>query len=321
MSADSEGAIPSEALRESEADGAASAPPGSIISWLIDWSLRNRFLVACGTLLIIAWGIWAVRHPPVDAIPDLSENQVLVFADWSGRSPQEAEHQVTYPLSTNLQGLTGVKEVRASSMFGFSLLTVVFDDKVDNYFARTRVLERPAFCKRCFPTVSRRSLDPTPPGWAGFPVLSQSDPVKSSGTGRMRPRWFDLGAALAAGFLSPLPACCRRRRGRGRQHGGCGRQYQVAVDSGKMRQADVNLREVMDALASSNINVGGKVIERTGWNSSSAALGWSIALTTSSVSWCALKTDFRSIWKTLLRFRLEGFSQRGPGRGRSRGGW
>jgi AcrB/AcrD/AcrF family len=97
LSADSEGAIPSEALRESEADGAASAPPGSLISWLIDWSLRNRFLVACGTLLIIAWGIWAVRHTPVDAIPDLSENQVIVFADWSGRSPQEVEDQVTYP--------------------------------------------------------------------------------------------------------------------------------------------------------------------------------------------------------------------------------
>jgi copper/silver efflux system protein len=83
-----------------------------------------------------------VRHTPVDAIPDLSENQVIVFADWSGRSPQEVEDQVTYPLSTNLQGLTGVKEVRAASMFGFSLLTVVFDDSLDNYFARTRVLER-----------------------------------------------------------------------------------------------------------------------------------------------------------------------------------
>ena len=91
-----------------------AAPPGSVISWLIDWSLRNRFLVACGTLLIVAWGIWAVRHTPVDAIPDLSENQVIVFADWSGRSPQEVEDQVTYPLSTNLQGLAGVKEVRAS---------------------------------------------------------------------------------------------------------------------------------------------------------------------------------------------------------------
>jgi Cu(I)/Ag(I) efflux system membrane protein CusA/SilA len=77
-----------------------------------------------------------VRHTPVDAISDLSENQVIVFADWSGRSPQEVEDQVTYPLSTNLQGLATVKEVRASSMFGFSLLTVVFEDNIDNYFAR-----------------------------------------------------------------------------------------------------------------------------------------------------------------------------------------
>ena len=189
MSADSEGAIPSEALRESEVDGAASAPPGSLISWLIDWSLRNRFLVACGTLLIIAWGIWAVRHTPVDAIPDLSENQVIVFADWAGRSPQEVEDQVTYPLSTNLQGLAGVKEVRATSMFGFSLLTVIFDDKIDNYFARTRVLERLNFLQRCCPPVSRRSSDPTPPGSAGFTsTISKPIRLRAPEPARMRPR-------------------------------------------------------------------------------------------------------------------------------------
>ena len=78
----------------------------------------------------------------MDAIPDLSENQVIVFADWAGRSPQEVEDQVTYPLSVNLQGLAGVKSVRAISMFGFSLITVIFHDDIDNYFARTRVLER-----------------------------------------------------------------------------------------------------------------------------------------------------------------------------------
>ena len=195
MSADSEGAIPSEALRESEVDGAASAPPGSLISWLIDWSLRNRFLVACGTLLIIAWGIWAVRHTPVDAIPDLSENQVIVFADWSGRSPQEVEDQVTYPLSTNLQGLAGVKEVRASSIFGFSLLTVVFDDKIDNYFARTRVLERLSFLQTLLPEGVTPQLGPdaTGLGWV-YQYYLKADPVKSSGTGPdPASGGFDLG--------------------------------------------------------------------------------------------------------------------------------
>ena len=98
-----------------------------MIPWLIAWSLRNRFLVACGVLVIIAVGLFELRRAPVDAIPDLSENQVIVFADWPGRSPQEVEDQITYPLSVNLQGLAGVKTVRANSMFGFSLLTVIFE--------------------------------------------------------------------------------------------------------------------------------------------------------------------------------------------------
>src|SRR4028119_469138 len=101
-----------------------------MISRLIEWSLRNRFLVSCATLFLVAFGVRAVFTTPVDAIPDLSENQVIVFADWPGRSPQEVEDQVTYPLSVNLQGLTGVQTVRANSMFGFSLVTVIFDDEV-----------------------------------------------------------------------------------------------------------------------------------------------------------------------------------------------
>src|SRR6266704_172924 len=113
-----------------------------MINRLIEWSLRNRFMVVCGVLFVIGWGIRSVYRTPVDAIPDLSENQVLVFADWTGRSPQEVEDQVTYPLSVNLQGLAGVRTVRASSMFGFTLITVIFEDRIDNYFARSRVLER-----------------------------------------------------------------------------------------------------------------------------------------------------------------------------------
>ena len=85
-----------------------------MIHAIIQWSLRNRFLVACGVLIIIGWGVRAIYTTPVDAIPDLSENQVLVFADWAGRSPQEVEDQVTYPLSVNLQGLAGVNWARAA---------------------------------------------------------------------------------------------------------------------------------------------------------------------------------------------------------------
>ena len=242
-------------------------PPGSLISWLIDWSLRNRFLVACGTLLIIAWGIWAVRHTPVDAIPDLSENQVIVFADWSGRSPQEVEDQITYPLSTNLQGLAGVKEVRASSMFGFSLLTVVFEDNVDNYFARTRVLERLSFLQTLLPEGVTPQLGPdaTGLGWV-FQYYLKVDPSKVAGTGPdAASGGFDLGTLRSLqDFFIRYQLAAVEGVAEVASIGGFLRQYQVAVDSGKMRQAGVNLREVMDALAGSNINVGGKVIEENG---------------------------------------------------------
>jgi copper/silver efflux system protein len=113
-----------------------------MIDRLIEISLRNRFLVVTLWIGIAAWGLWAMLHAPIDAIPDLSDNQVIVFTDWSGRSPQEVEDQITYPLTVNLQGLPGVKVVRSSSAFGFSMIFVIFEDDVDLYFARTRVLER-----------------------------------------------------------------------------------------------------------------------------------------------------------------------------------
>ena len=244
MSADDQGTISSGAYNENTGAGAKPVPPGSLISWLIDWSLRNRFLVACGTLLIIAWGIWAVRHTPVDAIPDLSENQVIVFADWSGRSPQEVEDQVTYPLSTNLQGLAAVKEVRASSMFGFSLLTVVFEDKIDNYFARTRVLERLSFLQTLLPEGVTPQLGPdaTGLGWV-FQYYLKVDPSKSSGTGDpdAASGGFDLGTLRSLqDFFIRYQLASVEGVAEVASIGGFVRQYQVAVDSGKMRQAGVN---------------------------------------------------------------------------------
>src|SRR5262252_542565 len=113
-----------------------------MIHWLIKMSLRNRGLIIVLYLGLALWGYWALLHTPIDAIPDLSENQVIVFTDWTGRSPQEVEDQVTYPLTTSLQGLPGVRVVRSSSAFGFSMIFVIFEDNVDLYFARTRVLER-----------------------------------------------------------------------------------------------------------------------------------------------------------------------------------
>ena len=138
-----------------------------MINRIIEWSLRNRFIVFCSVAILIGLGVRAVYRTPVDAIPDLSENQVVVFADWPGRSPQEVEDQVTYPLSVNLQGLAGVKTVRASSMFGFSLVTIIFGDNIDNSFARSRVLERLNYLGEGLPAGVQPKLGPdaTGLGW------------------------------------------------------------------------------------------------------------------------------------------------------------
>src|ERR1700686_2842477 len=113
-----------------------------MIEQLIEYCIRNRFLVLIVAAGLAMAGVYAVLNTPVDAGPDLSENQVIVFTDWMGRSPREIEDQVTYPLSLKLQGLAGVKPLRSSSEFNFSMTTIIFEDGVDYYFARQRVLEK-----------------------------------------------------------------------------------------------------------------------------------------------------------------------------------
>src|SRR5436305_7314331 len=113
-----------------------------MIEKLIEASIRNRWLVMALTAALTVLAIYAVLDTPVDAIPDLSENQVIVFTDWMGRSPKEIEDQVTYPLSLKLQGLAGVKAVRSTSEFNYSMITIIFEDQVGFYFARERVLEK-----------------------------------------------------------------------------------------------------------------------------------------------------------------------------------
>src|SRR5207253_6666471 len=110
------------------------------------------FLVLIVAAALAVWGIYAVLHTPVDAIPDLSENQVIVFTDWMGRSPKEIQDQVTYPLSLKLQGLAGVKAIRSSSEFNFSMITIIFEENVDFYFARQRVTEKLAEASTYLPS-------------------------------------------------------------------------------------------------------------------------------------------------------------------------
>src|SRR5213075_2912062 len=113
-----------------------------MIEKLIELSIRNRFLVLIIAAALTVAGVYATLNTPMDAIPDLGENQVIVFADWMGRSPREIEDQVTYPLSRKLQGLAGVKAVRSSSEFNFSMITLIFEDNIYFYFARQRVTEK-----------------------------------------------------------------------------------------------------------------------------------------------------------------------------------
>jgi len=113
-----------------------------MVEKLIELSLKNRFLVLLIVTVLFGWGIYSMQQNPIDAIPDLSENQVIVFTEWMGRSPQLIEDQITYPLVSNFQGIPKVKNIRGSSMFGMSFVYIIFEDNVDIYWARTRVLER-----------------------------------------------------------------------------------------------------------------------------------------------------------------------------------
>ena len=231
-----------------------------MIERIIEWSLKNRFLVACGTLLLVALGIRAVFLTPVDAIPDLTENQVLVYADWAGRSPQEVEDQVTYPLTTGLQGLSGVKEVRATSMFGFSLSTIIFEEGVDTYFARTRVLERLNFLQSAMPTGVTPQLGPDASGlgWV-YQYYLHVDPEKAENGGydlaklRSVQDWYIRYQLASVQGVAEVASI-----------GGFVKQYQIELSSTKMRAANVTMMEVMTAVQNANLNVGGKVVEENG---------------------------------------------------------
>ena len=231
-----------------------------MIERIIEWSLRNRFLVACGVLMLVVLGIRAVSTTPVDAIPDLTENQVLVYAEWMGRSPQEVEDQVTYPLTTGLQGLSGVKDVRATSMFGFSLITIIFKDGVDQYFARARVLERLNYLQGGMPEGVKPQLGPdaTGLGWV-YQYYLDVNPALAPGGGydlarlRSLQDWnirYQLASVEGVAEVASI--------------GGFVKQYQIELSSTKMRAAGVTMMDVLTAVQNANLNVGGKVVEENG---------------------------------------------------------
>ncbi len=226
-----------------------------MINRVITWSLHHRLLVLSAFVALCAWGAAALRTVPVDAIPDLSENQVIVYADWPGRSPQEVEDQITFRLSGSLQGLAGVKTVRATSMFGFSFLTVIFGDNVENYFARTRVLERLNSLGELLPSgvVARLGPDATGLGWVYQYYLNDKSGVQDLGALRTLQDNFVRYQLAAVPGVAEVAGI-----------GGFVRQYQIEISSLKLKQFNATLGDVMDAVAASNRNVGGKTLEENG---------------------------------------------------------
>ena len=220
-----------------------------MINRMIEFSMRNRWLILIAYAALAVAGYWAMLRTPIDAIPDLSENQVIVFSDWPGRSPQEVEDQITYPLTVNLQGLPGVKTVRSSSAFGFSMVNVIFNDDVDIYFARTRILERLNLAGGFLPAGVVPVMGPDATGVGQVFWYTLEGPY-DSGTLHSIQDWYvkyQLNSVPGVAEVASI--------------GGFIRQYQIDLDPVKLRAFNVSLRDVLGAVQQSNSNVGAKVME------------------------------------------------------------
>jgi copper/silver efflux system protein len=224
-----------------------------MIDRIIELSLRNKFLVVVLWIGIAGWGLWAMLRAPIDAIPDLSDNQVIVFTDWSGRSPQEVEDQVTYPLTVNLQGLPGIKVVRSSSAFGFSMIFAIFNDDVDLYFARTRVLERLNLVSKQLPAGVVPTLGPDATGVGHVFWYTVEGGGLSLRDLRSLQDWYVRYQLNSVPGVAEVASV-----------GGTVQQYQIDVDPNRLRSYGVPLSTVMRAVIASNSNVGGNVISENG---------------------------------------------------------
>jgi Cu(I)/Ag(I) efflux system membrane protein CusA/SilA len=234
-----------------------------MIEGLIEWSIRNRFLVILAALVVGVAGFRAFMTMPVDAIPDQSENQVIVFTDWMGRSPREIEDQVTYPLTTKLQGLAGVKVVRSSSEFNFSMINIIFDDSVDYYFARERVLERLATVAPDLPegVVPYMAPDATAVGQIFWYTLEGEN--TDLGELRAIQDWYVRYQLNSVPGVAEVASV-----------GGAPREYQIDLDPSLLRSYGVSLGEVYSAVQRSNSAVGGRVIHKGNAEYLIRSAGW-----------------------------------------------
>jgi len=221
-----------------------------MIPKLISWSLKNRYIVLLLAAGLFAWGIFNIKKNPIDAIPDLSENQVIVFTEWMGRGPQIMEDQVTYPLVSNLQGIPKVKNIRGTSMFGMSFVYVIFEDDVDVYWARTRVLERLNYAQRLLPTGVTPTLGPDGTGVGHVFWYTLDTKNLDLGEQRALQDWY---VKLA---LQTVPGVAEVA-----SFGGFEKQYQLVIDPVKLQFYNISLMDVMNKVKASNNDVGGRKFE------------------------------------------------------------
>jgi CzcA family heavy metal efflux pump len=217
---------------------------------LIAFSLRNRVIVLLISAGLLGWGIYSVKQNPIDAIPDLSENQVIVFTEWMGRSPQVIEAQVTYPLVSNLQGIPKVKNIRGASMFGMSFVYIIFEDNVDIYWARTRVLERLNYAQRLLPQSVVPTLGPDGTGVGHIFWYHLEAKGMDLGEQRALQDWYVKFALQTVPGVAEVAS-----------FGGFEKQYQLVLDPLKMQYYNVSMMEVMNAVKANNNDVGGRKFE------------------------------------------------------------
>ena len=224
-----------------------------MVQKIIELALRNKLVVILAAIGLFAWGIYAIRQNPVDAIPDLSENQVIVSTEWMGRSPQVIEDQVTYPLVANLEGIPKVKNVRGSSMFGMSFVYVIFEDNTDIYWARTRVLERLNYAQRLLPQGITPTLGPDGTGVGHVFWYTLKAPQMDLGEQRALQDWYVKFALQTVPGVAEVAS-----------FGGFEKQYQLVVDPVKLQFYNFSLMDVMNKVKANNNDVGGRKFEMSG---------------------------------------------------------
>ena len=223
-----------------------------MIAALIRWSVTNRFLVLLATLFITAWGIWSVQSTPIDALPDLSDVQVIIRTPYPGQAPQIVENQVTYPLATTMLSVPGAKTVRGYSFFGDSFVYVLFEDGTDLYWARSRVLEYLSQVQSRLPASAKPALGPdaTGVGWIFQYALVDRTGGHDLAQLRALQDWF------LKFELKTLPNVAEVAT-----VGGMVKQYQVQLDPLKLASLGITQAEVTEAIGKANQETGGAVLE------------------------------------------------------------